>query len=76
VRVGIADTGSGIDPGLVGRLFEPFVTGRAGGTGLGLSIVKRIIDQHGGRIDVASRPGEGTAFTITLPIGPPGERSR
>ncbi len=74
VRIDITDTGLGIEPALLGRLFEPFVTGRADGTGLGLAIVKKIIREHGGEISVSSvteSPGSGehgTTFTITLPV--------
>jgi signal transduction histidine kinase len=71
VQIAISDTGKGIEPDLLGRLFEPFVSGRPGGTGLGLAIVKKIVDQHGGRIDVSSQPVQGTTFTITLPAGSP-----
>ncbi|MDY0340108.1 MAG: ATP-binding protein, partial [Coriobacteriia bacterium] len=45
----------------------PFFSTRDAGTGLGLTIVHRIIDQHGGRIEVASTPGQGTSFTVVLP---------
>ncbi len=74
VRIDITDTGSGIEPALLGRLFEPFVTGRTDGTGLGLAIAKKIIREHGGEISVSSVAesagnGEhGTTFTITLPV--------
>ena len=50
-----------------GRIFDPYVTGRADGTGLGLAICKRIITVHHGGIDVDSYPGAGTAFKVTLP---------
>jgi signal transduction histidine kinase len=69
----IADGGVGIDPELIPLLFEPFSrvdaprTRRGGGTGLGLSIVKAIAVAHGGTVDVASDPGRGTTFRITLP---------
>jgi signal transduction histidine kinase len=68
VRVTIADHGSGIDEATRARIFEPFFTTKKRGTGLGLAIVKKIIDQHGGAITVASTPGEGTQFTVELPL--------
>jgi signal transduction histidine kinase len=67
VLVRIADTGTGIDPEVLERLFEPFATRRRGGTGLGLAIAARIIDAHAGRIDVVTSPEEGTSMTIVLP---------
>jgi len=71
LRVAISDNGRGIPPGLQSRLFEPgFTTKKAGsGTGLGLSICRRIIEDHGGHIEVVSEAGRGTTFTIVLPTG-------
>ncbi len=63
----ISDTGSGMPEDVVKRVFEPFFTTKQRGTGLGLAIVKKIIDLHGGTIEVMSRPGEGTTFTFYLP---------
>jgi signal transduction histidine kinase len=68
VRVLVSDTGRGIPPDAVEKIFEPFYTTRDKGTGLGLAIVFNIIKKHGGEIDVESREGEGTTFTITLPV--------
>ena len=69
LRIDVADTGGGIPPELEGRLFQLFATsGKEGGTGLGLAIVKKIVEEHGGRIAYRSRAGEGTTFTITLPL--------
>ena len=73
VQIAISDTGRGISPEHMHRLFEPFFTTKpvGKGTGLGLSIAWGIIQKHHGRIDVASEPGKGTTFTITLPVDPP-----
>lgn len=69
-RIRISDTGVGISPERKEKLFEPFYTSKQGGTGLGLSIVKNIVSQHGGSIDVKSKTGAGTTFTITIPLNP------
>lgn len=66
-EVTIADSGMGIPEEVRDKIFEPLFTTRAKGIGLGLAVSKSIIDRHGGRIEVQSRVGEGTAFTITLP---------
>jgi signal transduction histidine kinase len=67
-RIVIADEGAGMDQKTLARLFEPFYTTKKRGTGLGLSIVRQIIDLHGGSIDVKSKAGEGTSFSIELPL--------
>ncbi|MBW6493588.1 MAG: HAMP domain-containing protein [Burkholderiaceae bacterium] len=64
----VADTGGGIPAENLDRLFKPFFTTKKDGLGFGLAIVRRIIEQHGGRIDVQSQPGVGTVFTIRLPL--------
>jgi two-component system, NtrC family, sensor histidine kinase HydH len=64
----VADTGSGIAPQIMECLFTPFASGKPTGTGLGLSISKRIVEEHGGQIAAANRPGGGACFTITLPL--------
>jgi signal transduction histidine kinase len=64
----IADTGGGIPDEIREKIFEAFVTvGKKKGTGLGLAITKRIIDQHGGAIEVESERGKGTTFLVTIP---------
>ncbi len=63
----VSDTGAGIPPQAQKQIFQPFFTTKHIGTGLGLSIVQRIINAHGGRIEVASRVGKGTTFTVYLP---------
>jgi len=67
-RVVVADNGPGIPEEVRPRLFEPFVTGRAGGSGLGLSIVQRAVEAHRGLVFVDSTLGVGTTFTIYLPL--------
>lgn len=71
--VEIADTGRGIPTHLLTRIFDPFFTTKpvGQGTGLGLSIAYGIVQKHGGRIEVASTPGQGTTFRVVLPIQPP-----
>ena len=66
VEISVADTGPGILPVDLPKVFDPFFTKRAEGTGLGLTIVHRIIDEHDGHIEVESSPG-GTVFNVTLP---------
>ena len=68
VKVSIADTGTGISPENLGKLFEPLFTTKAQGVGLGLTISKKLIEANGGRIAVESQPGTGTAFTLHLPV--------
>jgi len=67
VRIVFSDTGVGMSPGQVERLFEPFSDSTTGGTGLGLSIVYQIIRDHNGTINVRSRENEGTTITVELP---------
>jgi signal transduction histidine kinase len=66
----VEDTGPGLSEEQRTRLFTPYYTTKKGGTGLGLAIVQGIVSDHGGRIEVASAPGKGTAFTIFLPGNP------
>jgi two-component system NtrC family sensor kinase len=68
VAVSIRDTGSGIPADVLPHIFDPFYTTKKGsGTGLGLSITRGIVERMGGRIEVDSKEGQGTTFTITLP---------
>ena len=68
VGISFQDMGHGIGPSEFGRIFEPYYTTKPDGSGLGLMIVQRIVQDHGGRIDVRSAPGVGTTFTILLPL--------
>jgi signal transduction histidine kinase len=75
-RIDVADTGVGIDPGELPHIFERFYRGsranevRSSGSGLGLAIVHSIVDMHGGTVEVESRVGTGSRFTVTLPRDP------
>jgi signal transduction histidine kinase len=70
LRIDISDTGQGIAPETLPFIFDPFFSTKgAKGTGLGLSVSYGIVAKHGGTIEVNSTPGEGTTFTILLPIG-------
>jgi signal transduction histidine kinase len=68
VWVSVSDTGGGIPPEQINRIFEPFYTTKKRGTGLGLMIVQRIVRAHGGRIELESHVGRGTTFRIRLPL--------
>jgi signal transduction histidine kinase len=72
VAIEIADNGHGIPEDVLPKIFDPFFTTKevGKGTGLGLSITYKIVESHGGRIDVASKVGTGTKFTVTLPVKP------
>ncbi|MDX6693421.1 MAG: hypothetical protein QOF02_1024 [Blastocatellia bacterium] len=74
-RIDITDTGRGIDPDHISKVFEPYFSTKETGTGLGLAIVKKAIDDHGGTISVTSKPDGGTTFTITLPAAVTGDRA-
>jgi signal transduction histidine kinase len=69
--VEVSDTGRGIAPEHVANIFRPFFTTKGQGTGLGLSLAKRIIEDHGGRIEVASVLGAGSRFLVALPLTSP-----
>jgi two-component system, NtrC family, sensor kinase len=75
VAVEVADTGKGIAEDVLPKIFDPFFSTKevGKGTGLGLSVSYKIVQQHGGRIDVDSTPGEGTRFTVWFPLEPPEE---
>ena len=67
VCLDVIDSGKGIDPEDLPKLFRPFHTTKPGGTGLGLATTRKIIRAHGGDVEVQSEPGRGTKFTIRLP---------
>jgi signal transduction histidine kinase len=71
LMVSVTDYGPGVQPDEMDKIFLPFEQGaqRSGGAGLGLAVSRRIVDAQGGRIEVASTPGEGATFTVTLPAG-------
>lgn len=71
LTLAVSDTGDGIAPELLSRIFEPYVTTKPRGLGLGLAIARRIAEAHGGRIEADSQPGRGSTFRVTLPVGGP-----
>lgn len=68
VEISVSDTGEGIPPDLLEKIFRPFYTTKRGGTGLGLSLCRRIISQHGGTLTAESEAGKGSRFVIRLPL--------
>jgi two-component system sensor histidine kinase HydH len=68
VCLSLIDTGKGMSEEVLAKVFQPFFSTRPGGTGLGLPTTRRIVEGHGGTIDVQSEPGRGTKFTIRLPV--------
>lgn len=69
VQLHVIDTGPGIPPDRLPRIFEPYFTTKSGGTGLGLPTARRLIEGHEGRLEVHSEPGRGTDFTAVFPAG-------
>lgn len=74
VLIEVKDTGTGIPPENLDRIFEPFFTSKEGGTGLGLAIVRQIATDHGGSLTCESTPGGGTTFRLILPVSNGGQR--
>lgn len=75
LRIVVKDSGVGIPEEKLGKIFEPYYTTKENGTGLGLTIAYKVVKEHGGEMAVRSKPGLGSAFTISLPI-PQGERKQ
>lgn len=75
IRIEVRDTGVGIDPKDLDRIFDPYFTTKSSGTGLGLAIVQKIIEAHRGEIQVASTPGLGTTVSVILPEGDSGRKT-
>jgi signal transduction histidine kinase len=73
VEIAVADTGPGIPAKLIEKIFSPFFTTKPDGTGLGLALSRKIVEDHGGKITVKSEPGQGSVFTMVLPIEHPPE---
>lgn len=71
LTIRVADTGAGISEDDMEHVFDLFYTTKEGGTGLGLSIVRQIVEDHGGRAEIESTPGQGTRCTLVLPLRPP-----
>jgi signal transduction histidine kinase len=67
VVIAVADSGAGIDPQVIGRIFEPFYTTKPQGTGMGLAISRSIIEAHGGRLWAEPNTPQGATFQCTLP---------
>ena len=67
-RLEIADTGEGIQPEDIDRIWQPYYSTKKSGSGLGLPMARRIVAEHGGAMDVSSKRGRGTSFTIRLPL--------
>ena len=70
IVIRLTDSGPGIPEAIQRKVFEPFFTTKEEGSGLGLSIAARIVEEHGGRLDLTSKEGEGASFAITLPVNP------
>jgi signal transduction histidine kinase len=73
VVIHVIDTGPGVPADKHAEIFRPYVTGRKGGSGLGLAVTRRIVEEHGGRIELFSEPGRGSDFVVRLPVTGPAE---
>ena len=72
MTVSFADTGGGIPPDALSKIFTPFFSTKERGTGLGLAIVFKIVESHHGRVDVESEPGRGTTVRVVFPVSQAG----
>jgi signal transduction histidine kinase len=70
-EVSVIDSGMGIGEEAIGKIFDPFFTTKEKGTGLGLSIAHSIVESYGGKITVQSQRGQGSVFTVVLPLAEP-----
>jgi signal transduction histidine kinase len=68
IAIAVQDTGVGIPPENMGKLFEPLFTTKINGIGLGLAVSQKLAEANGGRIEVHSQPGQGSTFTLYLPV--------
>ncbi len=68
VRIDISDSGPGVDETLLDRVFQPFFTTKAKGTGLGLAITRRLVEEHGGTINLQNNPEGGASFILRFPV--------
>jgi two-component system sensor histidine kinase PilS (NtrC family) len=75
LKIWVSDTGVGIPEADLSHIFEPFFSTKPEGSGIGLALVYRVLEEHGGQIEVQSRVGEGTTFTLTLPASDGAARS-
>jgi two-component system sensor histidine kinase AtoS len=66
--IDVVDTGGGIPPDALDKVFQAYYSTKKGGTGLGLPMAKRIVEEHGGKLSIKSEPGKGTDFTLVLPL--------
>ena len=71
LRLHVIDQGPGITPERMEEIFHPYVSTKSGGSGLGLPTTRRIVEKHGGRIEVHSIPGQGSDFVIIMPLSGP-----
>ncbi len=71
MEIRFQDTGTGIQPEDLPKVFEPYFTTKEVGIGLGLALTKQIVEEHGGQIEIFSDPGQGTDVRLRLPVGAP-----
>ena len=71
LEIRFQDSGTGIQPEDLPKVFEPYFTTKEVGIGLGLALTKQIVEEHGGQIEISSEPGQGTEVRLRLPVGAP-----